>query len=350
MKIAIDTSPLKTAHRYRGIGIYTQNLIEALQSIKVPDFSVQFIESGRVPYDCDLIHYPYFDFFFLTFPFKKPKPVVVTIHDCIPLVFPKNYPPGIKGKIKFTIQKLSLKGVKRIITDSESSKKDIAKFLGVPEQKIDVIYLAAGNKVEKITDRKFLTKLALKFNLPDKFVLYVGDVNFNKNLPGLVRACSLINIPLVIVGKQAILKEFDKKNVENQPLMEFNKLVEEKKNILRLGFVETKELAGLYSLASVYCQPSFYEGFGLQILEAMTCGCPVVTSNVSSLPEVAGKAALFIDPYDYRRIAEGLNKILTEKKLREEMIKLGFEQAKRFNWEKVALETIKVYEKILGKK
>jgi len=347
MKVAIDITPLKTEHRFRGIGVYTQNLIEALYSIKVPDFSIQLIEVGRIPSDCDLVHYPYFDFFFLTLPLRKLKPTVVTVHDCVPLVFPKNYPPGIKGKIKFIIQKLSLKGVKRIITDSESSKRDIIKFLEIPEPKIDVVYLAAGNKVKKITDREILVKLSKKFNLPKNFVLYVGDVNFNKNLPGLVKACRIVNIPLVIVGKQIVQTNFDKKNIENQPLVEFNRLVEGNKNILRLGFVETKELAGLYSLASVYCQPSFYEGFGMQILEAMTCGCPVVTSNVSSLPEVAGKAALLIDPNKIEEIAGAIKKILEDKSLRERLKNAGFEQVRKFSWKNTAMEVIDSYRRSL---
>lgn len=350
MKVAIDISPLKSGHKFRGIGIYTKNLVEALSLIKAPNFSIQLIESEEVPKDCDLVHYPYFDFFFLTLPFKKTKPTVVTIHDCTPLVFPKRYPPGLKGKLKFLIQKFSLKGAKRIITDSCNSKKDIVRFLGIPEQKIDVILLAAGNKVKRITDKNFLAKLRKKFNLPQKFVLYVGDVNYNKNLPGLVKACRLVKVPLVIVGRQAVQKDFDSTHPENQSLVELLNLVKGRSDVLRLGFVEERELAGLYSLASVYCQPSFYEGFGMQVLEAMKCGCPVVTSDVSSLPEVVGKAALLVNPYKIEEIAKSLNIVLTDEKLRKKLIKLGLEQEKKFSWERTAGGTIKVYEKVLERK
>lgn len=347
MKVAIDVTPLKAKHRFRGIGIYTRNLVESLQSIKLPNFSIQTIESGRNSKDCDLIHYPFFDFFFLTLPFKKTKPTVVTIHDCTPLVFPKNYPPGFRGKLKFLIQKFSLGGVRRVITDSENSKKDIVKFLNIPEEKIDVIYLAAGNKVKRIENKDFLMKLSNKFNLPKKFVLYVGDVNFNKNVPGLVKACQLAEIPLVIVGKQAVETEFDRSNRENWPLIELCKLCKKKKDVLRLGFVEEEELAGLYSLAYVYCQPSFYEGFGMQILEAMTCGCPVVTSNVSSLPEIANQAAVLVNPHNIREIALGIKKVIEDKEFRDKMIMAGFKQASKFSWEKTARHTLKVYEKAL---
>lgn len=348
MKVAIDITPLKNEHQFRGIGVYTKSLINTLQSIKAPDFSVHLIEKGKIPDDCDLVHYPFFDFFFLTLPLKKPKPTVVTIHDCTPLVFPENYPPGVKGEIKFLIQKLSLKGVRRVIADSENSKRDIIKFLGVPKSKIDVIYLAAGNQVRRVANREFLTKLSNKFNLPKKFVLYVGDVNFNKNLPGLVKACRKVEIPLVLVGKQATQTDFDAKNIENQSLIELIKLIKGKKDVLRSGFVKQKELAGLYSLASVYCQPSFYEGFGMQILEAMSIGCPVVTSNVSSLPEVAEKAAVLVNPYKVEEIAKAIEKVTRDQNLAEELRKAGFTQVKKFSWEKTARQTIASYKRALA--
>lgn len=347
IKVAIDTSLLHDQSRFRGIGFYTKNLIEALRNLRESDFSAVLMEKGKIPYDCDLIHYPFFDFFFLTLPLRKSCKSVVTIHDCIPLVFPKRYPPGIKGKINLELQRFSLKSISRIITDSESSRRDIIKYLNYPAEKIDVVYLAPANKVARIGDKKFLENLISKFNLPNKFVLYVGDVNYNKNLPGLVKACRLASLPLVIVGKQAISKNFEPDNIENQSLVEFNQMTEGKKDVLRVGFVEEKDLAGFYTLASVYCQPSFYEGFGLQILEAMSCGCPVVTSNVSSLPEVAGEAALLVDPYNIEEIAEAIKKIISDRQAVEKLVKLGFEQVKKFSWEKTAKKMILSYKKSL---
>lgn len=348
MKVALDVSPLKSGHQFRGVGFYTRNLAEAFKKLERRNFSAELVE-GKLPLDCDIVHYPYFDFFFLTLPMAKKRPTVVTIHDCTPLVFPKYYPPGIKGNIKLTIQKLSLNNVKRIITDSENSKKDIIKFLNVPEEKIKVIYLAAGNMVRRITDQSTLSKISIKYKLPKKFVLYTGDVNYNKNLIGLVKACRLVKITLVIVGKQAAEENFEFENKENQPLKELNKLIEEEKDVLRLGFVNEEDLSSLYSLASVYCQPSFYEGFGLCILEAMICGCPVVTSNISSLPELTGGAAILVNPQNYEEIARGIKQVIEDKKIQDKMIMAGFKQAAKFTWRKTAIETVKVYEEVLAK-
>lgn len=346
MKVAVDISPLKTGHRYRGIGVYTKNLVGALQSIKAPDFSVQLIESGKILKDCDLAHYPYFDFFFLTLPLIKKKKTVVTVHDCIPLVFPEHYPPGPKGKVKFFIQKLSLKNVSAVITDSDNSKKDIEKFLGVPEEKINTVYLAADPAFKKLLAGNWQEKNRQKYRLPEKFVLYVGDVNFNKNLPNLIEAFARIEdkqVYLVLVGKAFEKKELEE--VRNLLSLISQKKISERVKIL--GFIPDEDLVSIYNLSNVYCQPSFYEGFGLQVLEAMACGCPVITSGVSSLPEIAGDAAFFVDPYSYENISEAIQKVIDDEKLRQKMIELGFSQAKKFSWKKTAEETINIYEKIL---
>jgi len=347
MKIGIDVLPLYNQSQFRGIGFYIKRLIEALKKEK--EIELVEIKDRKIPNEIDLIHYPYFSPFFISLPLFSRKKFIVTIHDLIPLVFPKAYPSGIRGKIKFEIQKVLLKRASRIITDSENSKKDIIKFLKIPEERIDIVFLAPGNNVKRIENKEFLAKLSNKFNLPKRFVLYVGDVNFNKNVIGIVKACRMVKIPLVIVGKQAVQSDFDADNIENRSLAELISLTEGKKDIIKLGFLEEDELSGLYSLASVYCQPSFYEGFGLQILEAMTCGCPVVTSNISSLPEVAGKAALLVNPESTEEIAEGIRKMIEDKEFREKMVSAGFKQASKFGWEKTARETIKAYEKALAK-
>jgi len=347
MKVALETSALKSGHQHRGIGFYTRSLIEALKLLGEEKISLATFESGQIPADCDLVHYPFFDFFFLSLPLVKRKPIVVTIHDCTPLVFPKHYPPGVKGKFKFLIQNNSLSGVKRVITDSENSKKDIVKFLKYPSEKIDVVYLAPVNKVKKVEEKAELERITRKYKLPKDFVLYVGDVNYNKNLPGLIKACRLTKIPLVIVGKQATQKKFERKNIENEPLLQLIKLVENRKDVLRLGFVEEKELASLYTLASCYCQPSFYEGFGIQILEAMSCGCPVITSNLSSLPEVAGKAAILVDPYKVEEIAKAIRAVSVNKNLADKLRKAGSLQVEKFSWGETARKTIASYKKAL---
>ena len=362
MKIAIDITPLKSAHKFRGIGAYTKRLVEALQSLKRADFKVILVEKGRIPKECHLIHYPYFDLFFMTLPLMRKKKTVVTIHDTTPLVFPEHFPPGVKGKLKFKAQKMILKTVDGVITDSKNSKKDIIKYLGYPQGKIFVVPLAAGDIFKpiaesqavrphsrlrsKVKEVKKMEKVRKKYQLPRQFVLYVGDVNYHKNILSLVKACKLIKLPLVIVGKQAAQKKFDKAHIENQPLVQLIKLYGKDPEVIRLGFVPDKDLVAIYNLATVYCQPSFYEGFGLPVLEAMACGTPVVTSKKASLSEVGGKATIYIDPYDINDIANGLTVAIEDENLREDLISRGLEQVEKFSWERTAKETIKVYEKI----
>ena len=344
MKVAIDVSPLKTAHRFRGIGAYTQNLITALQSIKLADFEVILIEKEPIPKDCDLIHYPFFDLFFATLPLIRKKKTVVTIHDTIPLVFPKHYPPGIKGRLRLETQKTSLRTVDAVITDSQNSKKDLFKYLNYLKEKIYVIPLAPGKEFRPITNRQSLVATKQKYQLPDTFVLYVGDVNWNKNIPGLVKACEKIKVPLVIVGKQAVEKNIDRRHPENKDLVWLQDYCQSP--VTLLGFVSTEDLVAIYNLATVYCQPSFYEGFGLPVLEAMACGCPVVAANTSSLPEICGKAAVMVNPYDINDIANGLEKVMRETKIRNTLKEKGLAWVKNFSWEKAANQTIKVYQNV----
>jgi len=349
MKVAIDVSPLKSGHQFRGIGSYTRNLVQALRELPVADFQVELIADKKIPREADLIHYPYFDFYFASLPLIKRRKTVVTIHDTIPLVFPKHYPPGIRGKLNFQRQKLALRTTRAVICDSKNSKKDIFNYLKYPKEKIFVVYLAASKKFKPITDRRLLMAVKRKYRLPNRFILYVGDVNYNKNILGLVKACKKIKVPLVIVGKQAVSKDFDRFHIENQPLSQLIKLYGKDHEVLRLGFVPDEDLAAVYNLATVYCQPSFYEGFGLPVLEAMACGTPVVASRKSSLPEIAGQAAVMVDPYDLNDLANGLTVAIEDENLREDLIRRGLKQAQKFSWEKTAYETYQVYQKVVQK-
>lgn len=360
MKVAIDVSPLKNASQYRGIGKYTEELVKSLEELRIKNLELTMVEDGKIPNDADLVHYPYFDPFWLTLPIIKPKPAVVTIHDVTPLVFPNDYPPGIKGGFKLMIQKFSLKGAKTVITDSENSKKDIVKYLGYPLEKIEVIPLAASTDFKPINDKDFLAEVKEKYRLPDNFAVYVGDINRNKNIPRLVKACEKIGVPLMIIGKQATEKDFDRSHVENRDLVWLQNFCQQqttsnKQQAVRLlGFVPTENLVVILNLATVYVQPSLYEGFGLPILEAMACGCPVVVSKVASLPEVAGSAAIYVDPCDIKDIALGIEEVMGDtpggeasKKIRSKLIKAGFTQAKKFSWQNTARMTYGVYQKLV---
>lgn len=233
-----------------------------------------------------------------------------------------------------------------MITISETSKKDIVRFLGIPQERVHVIYLAAREIYKSISDQKLLTKIKSKYNLPDRFVFYVGDVNYNKNLLGLCQACKLAKIPLVIAGKQAASKDFDRTHPENKPLVKLLREYGEDTDVMRIGFVPDEDLAGIYNLASLYCQPSFYEGFGLPVVAAFASGCPVVASKTQALVEIAEPGAIFADPKDPADIAEKISMILKDLTLRAQLIETGKVLVKKYSWDKVARETAKVYEKV----
>ncbi len=380
MRVAIDSGS-KSSVLPTGVGVVTAMQIKALgaEARKIKNFQVDvfdFSENSEKLLDgkYDVVHYPYFHPFFVTLPpsillrvsqGKFPR-TVVTIHDVIPLIYPKYYPPGIKGKMRFLEQKRRLKDIDGVITVSETSKKDIVRFLNLPAAKIHAIYNAPLPFFRKEDDRNKLNEVARKYKLPNKFVLYLGDVYYSKNIPNLVRACKIAGLPLVIVGKQA-------KDIENnldtnleklkgpQDWMRFllgkphpeqahyrmvNELFD-KVGVLRLGYIPDADLVSIYNLATVYCQPSLYEGFGLGVVHAFACGAPTVISKTQALVEIADKAALIADPRDPKDIALKIRMLFEDFSQRVELINRGFERVKNFSWEKNAKETIKVYKNLV---
>jgi glycosyltransferase involved in cell wall biosynthesis len=349
MKIAIDISPLHTGHRIRGVGFYLNNLKDALVKY-YPQHSYVFFNRGeKIPYDVDIVHFPYFEPFFLARPIYKEFKTIVTVHDLTPLVFPKEFPKGIKGWFKWQMQKNALSKTEGIITDSNSSKKDIVKYVGVLENKISVIYLAASESfVSAERNDRLVKEIKNKYKLYDNFCLYVGDVTWNKNLPRLLKAIKKVNIPLVMIGQALTSTDYDKKNSWNKDLVVVQKLASENKNIKSLGFVSSEELTQIYKMANLLVMPSLYEGFGLPVLEAMASGTPVVASREGSLEEVCDNAAYFVDARSEDSIAYGIKKVFADKKIRQELSKKGKENALKFSWQKTAAETIGAYRKALN--
>lgn len=336
-KIGIVTSPLSTGHKVRGVGFYTSRLLSSLKLL-APSHNLEIVETDLGA--CDLIHYPFFDLFTPTLPLFPLKKTVVTVHDVVPLEFPEIYKPGVRGGLNLLLQKSALKNVNMVITDSFASVKSIQRELNILPEKIRLIYLAADSMFKPIQDKKLLQQTINKFHLPKKFILYVGDINWNKNIATLLKASAAINMPVVIVGKQALeIESMDTNHPELQHLLEVKKLLSQ--HVLRLGFVTNSELVDLYNLATVYCQPSFAEGFGLPVLEALACDTPVVCSRTHSLPEIGGNAVNYFDPHNVQELSEVLQGPYAKDRQ---------QQANKFSWEKTALETIFVYEEVLLKK
>lgn len=351
--VGIDISPLHNANKVRGVGFYTERLLTEIKKLRNLEIKELKTEGEIKKWNFDVLHIPYFSPSSFTVPLVKKKPVVVTIHDLIPVKYPVHYPLGIKGGIRWEIQKFLLRrNVDFVITDSLASKYDIADLTGYPQDRIYPIYLAAGKEFKKLKVKSEKLKIKKKYNLPEKFVLYVGDVNWNKNIPGLVKACEKIKMPLVIAGKQAIDDDYDRSHVENQDLVWLQQRAksasQRNKFLILLGFVPTTDLVTIYNLATVYCQPSFDEGFGLPVLEAMVCNCPVVCTNRGSLPEVVGKAAKLVES-TVDGIAKGLEETVFDLSINRKLVNAGLKRLKEFSWRKTAEKTLFVYKLASGK-
>jgi glycosyltransferase involved in cell wall biosynthesis len=349
MRVGISTNSSITKDAVRGIGVHTNELIKALDiEIKNKnDIQIDSKIDKNIHYN--VIHITSFKPFFISLPFTKPKctKFVLTIHDLIPLIYPKVFKPGIKGKVNFLINKLLIKlYVDEIITISETSKKDICRFLGVDPKIIHVIYLGSKKEYKQILplrDRKVQSQNI--FKLPEKFIFYFGDINYNKNIPTLVKACEKLNILLVIAGKQA--KELEKMDLNHPELVHLKPVYETLINsnkVKRLGYITDEEANKVLNIASVLVQPSYYEGFGLSIIHALAAGCPVIAGKTQALVEVGGDSCLYFDTQSADDLTEKINEVLNNDNLREKLIKDGFERIKNFSWEKTAKETLDVYE------
>jgi glycosyltransferase involved in cell wall biosynthesis len=344
MKIAIDITPLESGHKARGVGVYTKNLIDALETYKKQHTYLYFTGHQLVPLDADIVHYPYFDPFILTLPLIKLKPTLVTVHDLIPLVFPYKFPAGMRGRFAWQVQKLSLRRARRIIADSLSSKNDIARIVGIKREIIDTVYLAPDPAFHPVTDPVALNGVRRKYFLPKQYILYVGDVNWNKNVIGLLQAFAALRkhnefsqFKLVLAGRAFLQDSLPEIQQITQRIREHDL----EHVVIRPGSVSIEDLSCLYSLASVYVQPSHYEGFGLPVLEGMACGCPVVCTNTASLKEIAGPA-LQVSPRP-EAILMGITRMLTID--RRAQATRQFEWVKLFTWKRTAVETIAAYER-----
>ncbi len=366
IKIAIVSGDSKKGDSVRGIGAHNSNLFSAFHKNSSKDIKIPEVNKNDDLSKYDVVHFTVFRPFFISLPFIKPKNTkfVLTIHDLIMLVYPEHYPSGIKGWIKFKINKFLIKKyVDRIITISETSKKDICRFLGVKPEIVEVIYLAPKKVVKKLKSGDWEDEIRKKYNLPEKFVLFDHGINYNKNIATLIKACRIAKTKLVIVGKHAVeLEELVSSygkisgpqdlirsifNIPHPQHTHFKSVLYEinQGDVVRTGYVDDDDLNKLFNLAFIYVQPSFYEGFGMPPLEAMVVGCPVICSKTQALVEVCGEACLYFDPNNVDDLVSKLKIFMNDEKERNKYINKGLEQVKKYSWDKAAKETLEVYAK-----
>ncbi len=367
MRVAIDVRKL---HDF-GIGTYVRNLVQWLSRLDresefvlfcqredcdqieslgpnfkpVPNRSANYSlrEQFTVPFGLarmrpDLFHAPHY-----VLPALTPCRSLVTIHDCIHLMFPQYLPGRLAYAYARIFFRVAATRSARILTVSEASKRDILRFFPMPSEKVDVIYNAIDDRFRTPPDEMQMQRVRERYQLHDRFLLYSGNVKPHKNLERLIdafhrlRLNGFADIKLLITGSEISRYSTLRRAVHRYNLH---------KHVRFLGYQSANTLASLYRLADAFVFPSLYEGFGLPPLEALASGTPVLTSNVSSLPEVMNGAALLIDPYDPESIAEGLAEILSNDVLRSTLIERGLARAAMFSWEESVRRVLAIYREV----
>ena len=272
---------------------------------------------------------------------------VVTVFDLSFLHFPEMFIKKDLWQLK-NWTKFSVMNADRIITISRFSQDDIVKQYGLAREKITVAYPGYDSEKFKIQNSKLkILKIRKKYNIGDSYIIYIGTIQPRKNLERFIEAFSLVaeggKLELVIVGKTS---GEGKQGWMYEDILKAPKELGIEDRVKFLGFVSTDDLSALLQGARAYIQPSLWEGFGIPVLEAMASGTPVIVSNTSSLPEVVGKAGLLIDPYSLDQIEQAIRTIVFDKKLQQKYSKEGIIQAKKFSWDKMAKEVLKVFEEI----
>jgi glycosyltransferase involved in cell wall biosynthesis len=256
---------------------------------------------------------------------------------------------SLYAKISYRYTKLffpySLRKTKVIITSSNSTKKDLIQKYGIDENKIQVLYLACDEQFCPAKDENSLLVTRKKYNAEAGYVLHISSSDPRDNTPVVIRAYQRTRYESKIPQKLIICGNIGLEE------MKFEKLIRElslKNSIIFTGRLSEKELAAVYQAADLFIEPSLYEGFGLQVIEAMACGIPVITSNVTSLPEIVGDAGILVSPTDIESLASAMVKILTDSGLNQTLRQKSLERAKFFSWDRAAQETLDIYNKLLS--
>ncbi|MGD9904428.1 MAG: glycosyltransferase family 4 protein [Vicinamibacterales bacterium] len=371
MRIAIDARKL---HDF-GIGTYIRNLVHQLAALDpaseyvllarpgdlaeatAAGANVRAVAESARPYSlgeqlrlplaarrlhADLFHAPHY-----VLPPLVPGRTVVTIHDCIHLRFPRYLPSRAAWLYAHTMIRVAARKAACILTVSEASKRDILHYTGVRPEKVVVVHNGIDARFAAIPDDAALERVRLRFDLSHPFVLYVGNIKPHKNLERLIEAFAMArtagpdDLRLVVIGDEVGKYPALRQMVHRHRL---------DKQVRFFGFQPAATLVAFYRLARAFVFPSLYEGFGLPPLEAMANLTPVVTSNVSSLPEVVGDAALLVDPYDSASIADGIRRVVVDEALRADLIARGRTRVQEFSWVRAASRTLDVYRDVAGRR
>jgi len=287
----------------------------------------------------DLLHTPHFNL-----PLLAPCPTVVTIHDVIYLACKQDLPSPLGRLYYRAMMTAAVRRAERVLTDSEFSKRDLVRYLHADPAKIDVVYPAVPPGFERVTSAAIVEGVLRRYSIDAEYILYAGIYKLRKNHEGLLRAFrEFLNrgakAKLVLAGPLAEGEARLRRVAEDEGIGE---------QVLFVGHVPDSDLAALYSGARLYACPSLYEGFGFTVLEAMACGVPVVCSPETSLPEVAGNAALYADPRKPQEFAAALERAFVDEELRIQMIQRGHSNRRRFSWQAAAIRALSVYHRAAG--
>jgi glycosyltransferase involved in cell wall biosynthesis len=264
-------------------------------------------------------------------------PQVITVHDILPILFPDVY-PRLHYYFKHLLPAI-LKTSTAIISVSASTKKDLQNYYNIPEEKIQIVHPAYSKDVFYIKPEASVDAIKNKYHLND-FILCVGETRPYKNSRKLIQAFANVKLPdlqLAVVGKISKL---------DRELLQLPAQLNITEKVVFLDGVSDADLADLYRGAKAFIFPSLYEGFGIPPLEAMACGCPVIVSQVASLPEVCGEAAYYINPYSIESIAQGIYQVITDDNLRQNLSFQGLEQVKNFNYQTTAQQIIDIFSRV----
>jgi glycosyltransferase involved in cell wall biosynthesis len=268
---------------------------------------------------------------------------VVTIHDLGYLHHPEAHTPFQRWYLDASTR-FNARVATRVIVDSRATRRDLVERYGANDAKMDVVYPGVGAEFVPVTDQDMLHAARSRYGIPERYLLYVGTLQPRKNLTRLVEAYASLcqhraAPPLVIAGKRGWLYNGLFARVEALGLAT---------RVLFPGYLAQDDLPALLSGAIAFLMPSLYEGFGLPVLEAMACDTPVICSDVSSLPEVAGDAALLVDPLDTSAMVDAVDRLLTRPELRSELVQRGRAQVARFSWNKAADQVIDILHQTIG--